>query len=197
MLGIALAIPLAGCMRRDEFSPSDADLIAEIAEIIIPTTNTIGARGAQVGDFVQMMVNDWFSEEERQRFMVGMRRFERSAIERYHRLFLSLSLEQRTNLVGVALEGAEGAAEGAARPVEGPNDGSPRADGSRAQAARPPFILLMKRLTVLGYYTSEAGATQELLLNLVPGSYEACGHRDGVTKEGLNLGLRNPTFSAS
>ena len=37
-----------------------------------------------------------------------------------------------------------------------------------------PFLVWMKRLTLHGYYTSEAGASQELILNVTPGEYVAC-----------------------
>ncbi|MET0718044.1 MAG: gluconate 2-dehydrogenase subunit 3 family protein, partial [Pseudoxanthomonas sp.] len=39
---------------------------------------------------------------------------------------------------------------------------------------RRPFILTMKELTMLGYFTSEPGATQVLQYRPVPGAYHAC-----------------------
>ena len=37
-----------------------------------------------------------------------------------------------------------------------------------------PFILMTKELTLLGFFTSKAGATQILQYQAVPGSYHAC-----------------------
>ncbi|MBX7124565.1 MAG: gluconate 2-dehydrogenase subunit 3 family protein, partial [Cyclobacteriaceae bacterium] len=40
--------------------------------------------------------------------------------------------------------------------------------------AERPFILRMKELTMLGFFTSEPGATQVLQYSAVPGAYRGC-----------------------
>lgn len=45
---------------------------------------------------------------------------------------------------------------------------------SRERDAGAPFFRTMKELTVVGYYTSEVGATVELRHEAVPGRYEGC-----------------------
>ena len=37
-----------------------------------------------------------------------------------------------------------------------------------------PFMLMVKELTLLGYFTSEVGATQVLQYNPLPGPYRGC-----------------------
>jgi hypothetical protein len=50
----------------------------------------------------------------------------------------------------------------------------------RLEAAADPFFALLKELTVLGYCTSELGATQGLAYLAVPGEYRGCvGLRPG------------------
>jgi hypothetical protein len=39
---------------------------------------------------------------------------------------------------------------------------------------RQPFFHTMKELTLLGYYTSQIGATQELKYAPVPGRFDGC-----------------------
>jgi hypothetical protein len=46
-----------------------------------------------------------------------------------------------------------------------------------------PFFYKLKLLTVLGYYTSEVGATQELSYNPVPGRYEGDYDFDKVGRQ--------------
>jgi gluconate 2-dehydrogenase gamma chain len=46
--------------------------------------------------------------------------------------------------------------------------------GSQAQRPARPFILTMKELTLLGYFTSEVGATQILQYLPVPGRQQGC-----------------------
>jgi hypothetical protein len=41
-----------------------------------------------------------------------------------------------------------------------------------ATAPRAPFVVLMKRLTIFGYYTSELGATTELHQQIAAARYE-------------------------
>ncbi|NJM26523.1 MAG: gluconate 2-dehydrogenase subunit 3 family protein [Bacteroidia bacterium] len=44
----------------------------------------------------------------------------------------------------------------------------------KAEGGERPFIMQMKELTMLGYFTSEAGATQVLQYEAVPGAYHGC-----------------------
>jgi hypothetical protein len=177
MLGISLAAPTwAKPPAPPSLKQSDVALIGEIADIIIPATETAGAKTARVAEFARMMVNDWFIEEERQRFQTGLRAFEREAKRLHGSDFLNLSARQREALVSSSLAAAEAS-------TVGPN-------------AKPPFIVLMKRLTVLGYYTSEVGAAEELELNLAPGKYEPCAEAGPAARAG-STGFSNPKFSAS
>jgi hypothetical protein len=43
-----------------------------------------------------------------------------------------------------------------------------------ADRSQPHWFRTIKELTVLGYYTSEIGATQELKHVAVPGRFDAC-----------------------
>lgn len=177
MLGIALAAPAcAKPLAPPLLTQSDVALIGEIADIVIPATETAGAKAAGVAEFARMMVNDWFIEEEQQRFLAGLRAFEQEARRLHGSDFLKLSAQQREAMVGSALTAAEARTAGA-------NE-------------KPPFIVLVKRLTILGYYTSKIGATEELDLNLAPGRYEPCAQAGADVHAG-STGFRNPTFSAS
>jgi gluconate 2-dehydrogenase gamma chain len=47
-------------------------------------------------------------------------------------------------------------------------------DGTNGLPTQRPFILTVKELTMLGYFTSEPGATQVLQYSPVPGAYKGC-----------------------
>ena len=177
MLGIALAMPTgARSLSPALLTESDLALVGEIADIIIPATNTAGAKAAGVIQFAGMMVSDWFIQEERQRFLRGLRAFDKQAETLYGSGFLTLSAQQKQALVCSVLTAAETRTAAVSEP--------------------PPFIVLLKRLTVLGYYTSKIGAAEELELNLTPGRYEPCAHTGPEVRAG-STGFRNPTFSAT
>ena len=71
---------LEGCKPGDKkaaaagtFSDGDTAYLDEIAETIIPTTNTPGAKAAGVGAFMTVMVNDCYDEKDQQVFFEGIK----------------------------------------------------------------------------------------------------------------------------
>jgi len=147
--GLSLTVP--GLAANPPAKPLTADewaLIGDVSELIIPTTDTGGALAAGVPAFVKMMLSDWFSEAERENFISGLREF--SAGKKYGKKFAELTASQKDQYFGELLATAE---EGASAP-------------------RTPFVVLMKRLTIFGYYTSELGATSELHQHMAAAQYQ-------------------------
>lgn len=136
------------------FSNKQAQLVTSLADVILPEDDTPSASQAGVPAFIESMVKDVYNEEQRQAFLDGLDNFgEESSIELEADFFDSsddLKYEYAYGLNRFALE-------------EGRGD-----DGGT------PFILMFKELTMLGYFTSEPGATQVLRYLAVPGKYEGC-----------------------
>src|SRR5690554_5310412 len=72
---------LAGCQRREAegaaapkplFTAEDVALLDELAETILPETDTPGAKAAAVGPFVAMMVTDCYDDEDQAVFREGL-----------------------------------------------------------------------------------------------------------------------------
>ena len=147
--GLSLTVPgLAAkppALSKDEWT-----LIGEVSELIIPTTDTGGALTAGVPDFVKMMLSEWFSEGERENFIAGLHEFSAGALHKHGKPFGELTASQKDRYFGELLATAEGG----------------------AKAPRTPFVVLMKRLTIFGYYTSELGATTELHQRIATAQYE-------------------------
>ncbi len=153
--GLSLTVP--GLAAKSPTKPLTADewtLIGEVLELIIPTTDTGGALAAGVPAFVKMMLSDWFSQSERENFLAGMREFSAGAHKKYGKKFEELTASQKDQYFGELLAAAEG---GATAPPS---------------SSRVPFVVLMKRLTIFGYYTSELGATTELRQRVAAAQYE-------------------------
>src|SRR5256885_15064146 len=51
--------------------PHQNETVATIAELIIPKTDTPGAREAGVPAFIDVMLADWGDDDQRQMFMAG------------------------------------------------------------------------------------------------------------------------------
>jgi hypothetical protein len=135
--------------------------------------------------FVDTMLAEYYTSEERERFLAGLTELDTRASERCGRPFLGCDAAEQRAMVE-ALD-RETFAAPAPRPRPNPDRetqrgaaGSPpgdlRPDTARRPAAPPPapFFRTMKELTLLGYYTSEPGATAELRHERVPGRFAGC-----------------------
>ena len=173
LMGGAVSAPailgvLAGCSAEPateaEWKPTfltqaQALLVAEVAEIMIPRTDTPGAKDVGISAFIDKMMQDAYPKEEQARFFAGLADFEAQAKREHGRAFLELEPALRTALVKQVHDPAVKVDQASNLPV--------------AERGRP-FILTMKELTMLGYFISEPGATQVLQYRPVPGAYYAC-----------------------
>jgi len=135
--------------------PHQSATVATIADMIIPPTDTPGARAAEVHRFVDLLLAEWAPDDDRKQFLEGLADVDARARAVSATDFLSATEAQRSAIL-TALD-AE-AQERRKTTREGP----------------PPFFDRMKFLTVFGYCTSEIGATAELHYEVIPGSYNAC-----------------------
>ena len=148
IMGLAVAGVLHAKPAASKLDESQQRLVAELAELIIPRTETPGAIDAGVPAFIDHIVSDWYSPVERAIFVEGLRVL--AAAEPSRRVDTLRALEQQ----------AASYAPPPGTSVFGKPD------------ERSPFFFKLKLLTVLGYYTSEVGATNELALNPVPGRFD-------------------------
>jgi len=168
MLGYAISAPalmgiLNGCKASPEaafkpvfFTEDLAAMIAEIAEIIIPKTDTPGAKDVGVPAFIDLMLKDCYAKEDQDRILKGATDFNADAEATYGDRFLDCEAAEQKELVNKY----HGEAIAAMKSETPPKD--------------RPFILVIKELTMLGFFTSEPGATQVLQYEAVPGAYKGC-----------------------
>ncbi|MGZ2805623.1 gluconate 2-dehydrogenase subunit 3 family protein, partial [Pseudomonas aeruginosa] len=69
---------LSGCKNPATdavaFTPEDITLLDEIAETILPKTDTPGAKEAKVGAFMTVIVRDCYKPEEAKVFIAGLKK---------------------------------------------------------------------------------------------------------------------------
>lgn len=154
---------LEGCKSADKkmaiglpFSAENISFLDEVAETIIPTTNTPGAKAAKVGAFMNTMVTDCYDEKDQKIFSDGIVAIDQACEKLHGHGFMKASPEHRKEvLVAIDKEQKEY--------NKNKKDGDPN-----------HYFSLMKQLTLLGYFSSEIGATQALRYVAVPGKFEAC-----------------------
>lgn len=142
------------------FTAKQRQVTAVLAEMIIPRTDTPGAIDAGVPHFIELMVSDWYTDREREIFFSGLQLVNDYCKDNYGNDFM----ESRQDNKVKSLEYAEEQSE----KYKPPKSKSPL---DNEDDESKPFFLKLKELTVLGYYTSEVGATKELNYNPMPMRY--------------------------
>lgn len=169
--GPALTGILNGCKATPEqaltpvfFSNDQASLVAALTEIIIPRTDTPGAIDAGVPMFIDRMLKEVYPKESQETFLKKLTAFDEGAREAYGNSFLECS---ETEKIGYFKKEHDKAFQ---------NSGSGLSSGwwNAGVNNDKPFILELKELTLLGFFTSKPGATQVLQYNQVPGPYKGC-----------------------
>jgi hypothetical protein len=174
LMGGAISAPavlavLNGCSAKPSagwqplfLSKEEGAMVEDVAELILPRTATPGARDVGVPAFIDVILKDAYPAEDQARFVSGLKDFDAEAQRAHGKPFLELQTAQRLSLLQQANDAAVAAEkEQADREV-------PAAERKR------PFVLMMKELTLLGFFSSQVGATQVLQYEAVPGGFQAC-----------------------
>jgi gluconate 2-dehydrogenase gamma chain len=116
-----------------------------VCDLLLPETDTPGALAAGVPNFLEHLLANWASADSQEQFTAGLASVENKAHEHFGAPFTQLGNTQQYE---------------ALRQV----------DIEAMSSADHPFRLV-KKLVIFAYYTSEAGASQELRIDPVPGAY--------------------------
>ena len=88
VLGTAVSAPtimavLKGCAAKPTlnwkpvfFTEEQAGLVSQLAETIIPKTDTPGAKDAGVPSFIDLVVKDCYKKEDQEKFVAGLKAFD-------------------------------------------------------------------------------------------------------------------------
>ncbi len=156
---------LAGCSSKPS-GPSATGLLTndqisfmnEVGETILPTTpSSPGAKDAKVGEFMDIMLKDCYSPADQKIFIDGITALDNASRSKYDKSFVKLKPEEKHELL-LSIDGEASKYKNSKKPEDPENH----------------YYAMMKQLTLLGYFTSEIGATKALSHVAVPGHYEAC-----------------------
>ncbi|WP_223860223.1 gluconate 2-dehydrogenase subunit 3 family protein [Spirosoma validum] len=159
------------------FFTADQDAtVAELADTIIPTTSTPGAKAAKVNEIIDVIVKDCYKPDDQQRFLDGLTQTNKLSQDAYGKAFVQLDPAQRIEIVK-KLEADDKERKAQMAPAKS----AAKVENSQADLQMPeakkrytPFFTMLKDLTLTGYFTSEIGATQALEYVAVPGRYDGC-----------------------
>ena len=123
-------------------SAEQTKLLAEVADVIIPTTDTPGAKAAGVEQFIVRVIRDCYVREEQEKFYAGLAKLDADSKTAHGKGFAELNGAKKNEMIMAATKDNR------------------------------EFFKLMKQLTVAGYFTSEIGATKALEYLPIPGRFE-------------------------
>jgi hypothetical protein len=128
------------------FSSAQFATMAEVADIILPKTDTPGAKEAGVPEALDALMSNWASPARQRQFRRVVDEIDLTALSTNGASFPALPRPKRAELV--------------------------RTFDAAKFAAGDPVYGKFKELVITLYYSSEAGATRELRYELIPGKWE-------------------------
>jgi hypothetical protein len=152
------AAPQTAAWTPAIFDAHQAATVAVLVELIIPATDTPGARAAHVDRFIDatLAAADTNARDE---FLAGLRWLDDRSRALYGRVFLEAAEPQQVNLLTRL---------------------APAAGPSREARGGVDFFSAAKAMTIAGYYSTDIGLRQELGDDgrLMLASFDGCTHPD-------------------
>ena len=155
---------LAGCKNPEagkakEFTADDIAFFDEVGETIFPKTSTPGAKDAKVAQFMTVMINDCYTEENQQAFREGQEAINAACKKMHGHTFMKASPEERKAvLVSLDPEVKEHKTKKEEfDKIQGDLEKKAQANGDTnfiKKTMPDHYFKMMKQLTILGYFTS-------------------------------------------
>jgi len=163
-----LATMLQSCQGQDRlswtplfFNEEQAQIVSEITEMILPRTETPGAKDLKVDIFVDLMFKETLSPSDQEHVLVGYEKFSATCDELYGKSFLQMNNEQRAQILK--------------KVGEETNTFVPSVWGSKLEPQPPlDFYRRVKQFTLTGYFTSEEIGKNVLRYDPIPGDFNGC-----------------------
>jgi hypothetical protein len=145
-------------------TPAQDALVTWIAELLLPETDTPGATSVGVNRFIDLLITESMLESQRDRFLAGLAAIDARSQSLHGAPFVSVRKEQQQSLM---------------RALDVPWPEPYRTPEEIAALEKAPLtaegaFALLKRLTVLGYFTAEPVAKQLINAPIIPGRYDGC-----------------------
>lgn len=137
-------------LKNMEVGANEEALLAEIAETILPATDTPGAKDLYAHLFALKMIDDLSKKEDQQQFLRGLREIDGLSKKIFDTSFAKATPEQRETLL---------------KSIE--------TDASISEDVKA-FYKKLKGLTVQAYVTSKFYLTEVQPYKLTPGFFKGC-----------------------
>lgn len=172
----------AAAWKPQVFTPHQNATVIVLTELIIPQTDTPGAKAARVNEFIDGVLSK-AKPGEREKFLSGLAWMDARSKQDHGAPFIKATADQQVALLtplSAAADARNAAAQAASRPRQKAVPTSPppdptapagQADAAKQAGEKTPtegeplgadFFTALKSMTIVGYYTSEVGVREEL-----------------------------------
>ncbi len=155
---------LAESQSLRTLTPHQDATLKALADMIIPRTDTPAASDAGVSEFIDLILTEGYDAPERTHFLDGLTAVDAQSRTLFDKNFIDCSTEQKGQLL----------TELGAKMLEGTVPRGRHRSSTRPAPPKANFYADFRRLALTAYYTSEAGATQELHFEVIPEQYQGC-----------------------
>jgi len=143
------------------FSPDQAVTIGELAENLLPATESPGAKDVFVDRFLDKLIAECWDENAQKEFLEGLQNFQDSCRKLYGKGFEGCSAEERDAII----QAGETVPYRPAKYVWG---------NKIREETGSSFYRQFKGLVLFGYFSSEPVGKEVLKYDPVPGSFIGC-----------------------
>lgn len=147
-----------------QLNDKQRQIVAEVAEMILPKTDTAGAKEAGVPAFIELMLRDCYLKPEHLSFSEGIEELQAAG-------FLTKNGAERSEILRKVEQETKELMKAYAVQQSKMGDNEDR-ELMKTQLKGLPFWRLMKELTLLGYFTSEVGIKNSFEYVPIPGKLE-------------------------
>lgn len=139
------------------FSKADISLLDEVAETILPRTDTPGAKDSGAGTQMAAIISNCFDQSQRTLVKDGLLALQALCLHRFKQNFQALTAEQKHQLLTEL-------------------DTEAKTQLATAQqnkvAPQPHYFTVLKQQSIFAFFTSKVGATEVLRHVAVPGRWD-------------------------
>lgn len=133
-------------------------LLSELVDVIIPPTDTPGAKEAKVQEYLINFMESCSSNKEYNNFFNGLNDLQETCLSDYNSNFEDCTMSQKIEALEI---------------LDSDSDSTGLLAKIDNKIRGRSFINILKSLTIEGYCSSEIGATKLLVYVAVPANYQA------------------------
>jgi hypothetical protein len=151
-------------------NPHQFETLKTIAEMILPRTDTPGATDVGATEFVDLILTEWYTDAERDRFLSGIADVDSRSQSLFAKDFIACSSIQQADILTALGE----------KMMEDLSRSNQDRHGDWAARQGDSFYTMLRQLTLTAYFTSEAGATEALHFEIIPASHKGCAEEQPI-----------------